>query len=653
MPFFWRKPATDGLGRTLSASKRSWVRATFRNPHTPTGLVLGEHEQGTAVIGVLPSSLAEQQGVPVGGLILTVNGEEVVGLPPEAVEVLIETEQWPITINVRKPHAEEVEAARGFEVEFVFPAGLLGIALVTNAGGTFVGRVSGGSLSDTLGVPVGALVLEVNDENVMELDSQMVQAMIVSAPRPIKIRMRLPPGVPIPEPADPPAAAALVPPGGHLRPRIKVITATFAGQGHLGLVLGDSPMGGVRVNGVAAGSMADAQMVPDGALIIGINEEDVRAHDKQIVQAMLKSMPRPFTLHLEINADLLPGSTPVPPPPVPPVPPPPLSAAVERQERERRLAEEEERQLQRVLELSKRKSQQLSPGALAASLGRQQQQPQQQPQQQQQQQQQQSSPQRVAETHLERSSATGGSAPHATPSAAKLPSGAPKSWEILGAEVINSKAGKPSAAPATAAPAKPAPATPADGGAYSGSVMAALSQAGIAASAFGAEDEDEQLRRALEASKLESTGRPIVAATTAPATPPAKATAVASARSNDDDDEQLRRALAASALEAAMLAAEESSKPVRVRSPEPVRVRFTEKGSLGLVLVNHPERPGTIVKLVTPASVAAAHGVQPGSELLELNGENMRGLDFEMAMVLIGTAGRPLTLLMQPPRSEE
>jgi hypothetical protein len=210
-----------------------------------------------------------------------------------------------------------------------------------------------------------------------------------------------------------------------------------------------------------------------------------------------------------------------------------------------------------------------------------------------------------------------------------------------------------SAAPATAAPAKPAPATPAAIGAYSGSVMAALSQAGIATSAFGAEDEDEQLRRALEASKLESTGRPIVAATTAPATPPAKATAVASARSNDDDDEQLRRALAASALEAAMLAAEESSKPVRVRSPEPVRVRFTEKGSLGLVLVNHPERPGTIVKLVTPASVAAAHGVQPGSELLELNGENMRGLDFEMAMVLIGTAGRPLTLLMQPPRSEE
>ena len=100
MHFFSRKPAaTDGLGRTLSASKRSWVRANFRNPHTPTGLVLGEHEQGTAVVGVLPSSPAEQQGVPVGGLILTVNGEEVVGLPPEAVEVLIETEQWPITIN--------------------------------------------------------------------------------------------------------------------------------------------------------------------------------------------------------------------------------------------------------------------------------------------------------------------------------------------------------------------------------------------------------------------------------------------------------------------------------------------------------------------------------------------------------------------------
>ena len=120
-----------------------------------------------------------------------------------------------------------------------------------------------------------------------------------------------------------------------------------------------------------------------------------------------------------------------------------------------------------------------------------------------------------------------------------------------------------------------------------------------------------------------------------------------------------------------MLAAEDSSKPVRVRSSEPVRVRssepvnvrftaeglvrftFTEEGPLGLLLANLPERPGTIVNLVTPASVAAAHGVQPGSELLELNGESMRGLDFEMSMVLIGTAGRPLTLLMQPPRWEE
>ena len=189
----------------------------------------------------------------------------------------------------------------------------------------------------------------------------------------------------------------------------------------------------------------------------------------------------------------------------------------------------------------------------------------------------------------------------------------------------------------------------------------------MVASAFGAEDDDEQLRRALEASRLESTGRPTVAATTATATPPAKATAkataVASARSNDDDDEQLRRALAASALEAVMLAAEDSSKPVRVRSSEPVNVRFTEEGlvrftfteegPLGLLLANLPERPGTIVNLVTPASVAAAHGVQPGSELLELNGESMRGLDFEMSMVLIGTAGRPLTLLMQPPRWEE
>ena len=169
MPFFGsRKPPSEAElrrgDRTLSASKRSWVRATFREKDRRfgIGIRLGEHEQGTMVEHVTPGSPAEAQGVPVGGLVLMVAGEEVVGLPPDAVEVLIDTEMWPITIGVRKPRADDIVEAH--EVDYTFGEGMLGLVLVNHAHGAVVGQVVPGSMAETCGVPTGAVVLECNRE---------------------------------------------------------------------------------------------------------------------------------------------------------------------------------------------------------------------------------------------------------------------------------------------------------------------------------------------------------------------------------------------------------------------------------------------------------------------------------------------------------
>ena len=56
-----------------------------------------------------------------------------------------------------------------------------------------------------------------------------------------------------------------------------------------------------------------------------------------------------------------------------------------------------------------------------------------------------------------------------------------------------------------------------------------------------------------------------------------------------------------------------------------------------------------MVQGVKAGSVAEAQGVPPGALLLEVNGEDARGLSYDTVAVLIETAGRPLELLLRRP----
>ena len=83
MPLFGNKKAnkTEKLGDR-------YLAATFRERGL-LGLVLADHERGAMVQNYQEHSPAAKVELPFGALIVGVNGEEVVGMPPEAVELAV------------------------------------------------------------------------------------------------------------------------------------------------------------------------------------------------------------------------------------------------------------------------------------------------------------------------------------------------------------------------------------------------------------------------------------------------------------------------------------------------------------------------------------------------------------------------------------
>ena len=104
MPLFGNKKAnkTEKLGDR-------YLAATFRERGL-LGIVLADHERGAMVQNYQEHSPAAKVELPFGALIVGVNGEEVVGMPPEAVEVLIETGLRPITIVMELPEEQKYMA---------------------------------------------------------------------------------------------------------------------------------------------------------------------------------------------------------------------------------------------------------------------------------------------------------------------------------------------------------------------------------------------------------------------------------------------------------------------------------------------------------------------------------------------------------------
>ena len=195
MPLFGNKKAnkTEKLGDR-------YLAATFRERGL-LGIVLADHERGAMVQNYQEHSPAAKVELPFGALIVGVNGEEVVGMPPEAVEVLIETGLRPITIVMELPEEQKYMA---LNARFGREGGL-GIALHNRpGGGTGVTRVVRGSMAESQGVREGSLLIAINDEDVSKSDKSLVMSLVETAARPLTMRFHVP--------LDAPAAGSSSPP---------------------------------------------------------------------------------------------------------------------------------------------------------------------------------------------------------------------------------------------------------------------------------------------------------------------------------------------------------------------------------------------------------------------------------------------------------
>ena len=173
------------------------------------GLTLGDHESGATVATVSPASPASREGVPLGAFVVGVNGEEVVGMPPEAVEVLIQTGLRPITLVLQRPKQQ----AKFMDVVVHLTwESRLGMTLSDGPnGGVIVSKVLPDSTAAQYRVREGAHIMALNDDDVSEVEQCMLMAMLESAPRPLAMHVRTPfdpddttPLPPPPTPLQPP-----------------------------------------------------------------------------------------------------------------------------------------------------------------------------------------------------------------------------------------------------------------------------------------------------------------------------------------------------------------------------------------------------------------------------------------------------------------
>ena len=339
-----------GLFRTgarSATSKNNFVKVVFRG-HDSLDIALGEHPEGTCIARADSSGPSSQ--LPVGGLILAINGEEMVGLPADAVAMVIDTSSRPLTMVVEKPTPERTMTA-------TFGEGTIGIHLQDSQSGTAVGAVDAGSPAHALEVPVGGIIVGVNGENVESLDVAVVRTMIGTSARPLTLTIKVgggiaevqspavraqplcglgissesgmraapPPVLPLVLPsASPPALPAALPPAspmaatsGARQPDVQCAVCTLLnppsmrhcnacgtalerrctfGAGPLGLTLVDDATEGTRIGAVAPGTQASALDVPEAGVIVAVNDVSTAGETRDVLCVLIGTAVRPLTL---------------------------------------------------------------------------------------------------------------------------------------------------------------------------------------------------------------------------------------------------------------------------------------------------------------------------------------------------------------------
>ena len=176
-------------GVTLVPSKKGPLPATaefspaglrFRSsPYArawPLGIAYDETPAGIVVTDVAAGSAAANLNVPLGGVILAVNALPLSGMTLVGVKKAIGKANWPMTLQI----------APCMKFEFDQP-GPIGLLVADSQNGVVVRKLTEGSVAEEKGIPVGALLVEVNETSAAGVNKAEIDSMLKARPLTLKV----------------------------------------------------------------------------------------------------------------------------------------------------------------------------------------------------------------------------------------------------------------------------------------------------------------------------------------------------------------------------------------------------------------------------------------------------------------------------------
>ena len=311
-----------------SSSASGAVRAyTFQDG--ALGITLHEVRGGTrvAVETIAAFSQAESLMLPVGSMVMAVNGRSMTGLRMAAVGKALAQASRPMTLMVVHPDggsssssaavaapstaaaaaaaAAAPSAARarpapaaaapagsgvqprrrdepGPPIDYTFEAGSMGLALQDaegSEGGVSIREITPGGMADSLRVPVGGCLLRIAGTDASALTKAQVGKLLGKASRPLVLTICAPPPPP-------------------------PVTVPFVfGDGPMGLTLIDAPDGTVCVKEVQPGGAASVLQVPVGGVLRKLDAISLEGMERAVIGKLFGKVGRPMSLFIEVEGD--------------------------------------------------------------------------------------------------------------------------------------------------------------------------------------------------------------------------------------------------------------------------------------------------------------------------------------------------------------
>ena len=286
------------------------VTVTFAR-EGPVGLLLGDAAGGAVVGAVDPASQAEEQGVPLGAMVIKLNEENMLFKSKGEVSAAIAKAGRPLTMvlqNVKVAGSEAAPSApTSVAVTVVIPQeGPVGLLLGDAPGreGALIRGIDEGSQAAEVGVPLGGLIVSLNGASMVGKAKAEVSAEIGKASRPLTMVLAVPvDATTVPVVATTAPAADASEAAAPAAEEFVQVTKVFEREGPCGLLLADLPGGGggALVRSVDAGSQAAEQGMPVGASIISLNGATMAGKTKADVSAAIAAAARPLTMVLGVS----------------------------------------------------------------------------------------------------------------------------------------------------------------------------------------------------------------------------------------------------------------------------------------------------------------------------------------------------------------